>query len=317
MGVDERKESRKRQRANDAEDESEAEHCVTQLMRGVVEGELMQSSSGSEYEPKIEEEGDSGGEISLEAESDVDGEMWETMGTDDDVGLEHNMAECSNAGVRSRRSSDGGAGGAGDRRGSYRRGVERRSTKEESGKLEGQRKSAIRKARGGNEEGSVGGTVEECDVMLRARCTLKKLVAVNATVTPLQRVALEGTMLEPFLQYCDIVMERHLTLALIRCWVPRWKAFRIAGRGVPFSMFDVSLFMGLPATGRRVQLDAEEVASDIAIAVRGRVAEWEAEEMGRRVPGRSGKKRRFFRNYISAMLHYVRSAVQTIELRCG
>jgi len=58
MRVDERKESRKRQRANDAEDESEAEHCVTQLMRGVVEGELMQSSSGSEYEPKIEEEGE-------------------------------------------------------------------------------------------------------------------------------------------------------------------------------------------------------------------------------------------------------------------
>ena len=96
MGVDERMELRKQRRANDGEDESEAEHCVTQLMRGVVEGELMQSSSGSEYEPKIEEEGDSGGEISLEAESDVDGEMWETMGTDDDVGLEHNMAECSN-----------------------------------------------------------------------------------------------------------------------------------------------------------------------------------------------------------------------------
>ena len=49
--------------------------------------------------------------------------------------------------------------------------------------------------------------------MLRSRCTLKKLVAVNARVTPMQRGALEGTMLEPFLQYCDIVMERHLTLA--------------------------------------------------------------------------------------------------------
>jgi len=109
-------------------------------------------------------------------------------------------------------------------------------------------------------------------------------------------------MLEAFLEYCDIVMERQLTLALIRCWVPRWKAFRIAGRRVPFSVFDVALFTGLPATGRRVELDGEEVESDVGIAVRARVAEWEAEEMGRRVPGKSGKKRRFFRNYVGAMV---------------
>ena len=114
--------------------------------------------------------------------------------------------------------------------------------------------------------------------MLRSRCTLKKLVAVNARVTPIQRAALEGTMLEPFLQYCDIIMERHLTLALIKCWVPRWKAFRIARRTVPFFVFDVSLFTWLPATGRKVELDSEEVASAIGTAVRARVAEWEAEE---------------------------------------
>jgi len=77
-------------------------------------------------------------------------------------------------------------------------------------------------------------------------------------------------------------MERHLTLALIRCWVPRWKAFRIAGRRVLFSVFDVSLFMGLPVTGKKVELDGEEVASAIGTAIRARVAEWEAEEMGRK-----------------------------------
>jgi len=64
----------------------------------------------------------------------------------------------------------------------------------------------------------------------------------------------------------------------------------------------VALFTGLPATGRNVELDGEEVESDIGTAVRGRVAEWEAEEMERRVPGKSGKKRRFFRNYVSAMV---------------
>ena len=58
--------------------------------------------------------------------------------------------------------------------------VKRRSANEDSGKGEGQRKSVVRKAHGGNE----GATVEDCDVLLRSRCTLKKLVAVNATVTP-------------------------------------------------------------------------------------------------------------------------------------
>jgi len=34
-------------------------------------------------------------------------------------------------------------------------------------------------------------------------------------------VAVEGTILRPCLEYCDNGTERHLTLALIKCWVPR------------------------------------------------------------------------------------------------
>ena len=75
LGVDERNESRKLRRRNDCDNEIEAEHCVTQLMRGVVEGELWQSCSSSEYEPESNREGDSKGKISLEVESDVDGEI--------------------------------------------------------------------------------------------------------------------------------------------------------------------------------------------------------------------------------------------------
>lgn len=44
-----------------------------------------------------------------------------------------------------------------------------------------------------------------------------------------QREAVRASALSPFLEYPDIGMERHLTLALIKCWVPRWKAFRIGG----------------------------------------------------------------------------------------
>jgi len=130
---------------------------------------------------------------------------------------------------------------------------------------------------------------------------LKKLVAVNARMTATQRAAVEGTVLRPCLKYCDIEMKRHLTLTLIKCWVPRWKAFRIGGRRVPFSVFDVALMTGLPATGRRVELDGEEVSSEVGLLIRGRMAEWEQQEMMRRVPGRCGKKRRFFKNYVAAI----------------
>jgi len=45
----------------------------------------------------------------------------------------------------------------------------------------------------------------------------------------------------------------------------------------------------------------EEVSVEVGLLIPGRRAEWEEQEMGRRVPGRYGKKRRFFRNYVAAM----------------
>ncbi|KAJ8431549.1 hypothetical protein Cgig2_029578 [Carnegiea gigantea] len=132
--------------------------------------------------------------------------------------------------------------------------------------------------------------------MLRSRCALKKLVMVNAGMSNRQREAVIGTVWRPLLQYREIAMERHLTLSLIKCW-----AFRIGVRRVPFSVFDVALFTGLPATGRRVELEGEELSIEVGILVRGCMADWEEEEMASRVPGRSRKKRRFFRNYVAAM----------------
>jgi len=47
LGIDERNKSRKHRRRNDGDNEIEVEHCVMQLMRGVVEGELWQSNDMS------------------------------------------------------------------------------------------------------------------------------------------------------------------------------------------------------------------------------------------------------------------------------
>jgi len=37
------------------------------------------------------------------------------------------------------------------------------------------------------------------------------------------------------------------------------KAFKITGRQVPFTVFDVVLMIGLPGSGRKVEWDGEEV----------------------------------------------------------
>ena len=52
-----------------------------------------------------------------------------------------------------------------------------------------------------------------------------------------------------------------------------------------FSMFDVALLTGSPATGRIVELDGDEVTTDVGEMVHRRMAEWEREEMVTRLPG--------------------------------
>ncbi|KAJ8441116.1 hypothetical protein Cgig2_006945 [Carnegiea gigantea] len=118
-----------------------------------------------------------------------------------------------------------------------------------------------------------GPRVGESDVILRSLCALRKLVMVNAGMSNRQREAVMGTVWRPLLQYREIAMERYLTLALTKCWVPRWKAFWIGGRRVPFSVFDVALFTGLPTMGRRVELEGEELSTKVGVLVRGCVAD--------------------------------------------
>ena len=120
--------------------------------------------------------------------------------------------------------------------------------------------------------GNCGVVVEDCNIVFWSWCTLKKLVAVNARITVNQRAALEATVWRPCLNYRDISMERHLTLNLIKYWVPQWKAFRILDRRVPFSMFDGFSVMGLLATERRVEFDWDEVSSDVGLLICGRIA---------------------------------------------
>ncbi|KAJ8432891.1 LOW QUALITY PROTEIN: hypothetical protein Cgig2_014478 [Carnegiea gigantea] len=137
----------------------------------------------------------------------------------------------------------------------------------------------------------------DSEVVLRSQCTLRTLVGLNGRMTVTQREAVKATVLWPFLEYLELGMERHLTLSLIKCWVPRE-----GRRRVPFSVYDVALFTGLPATGRVIELNGDEMSTEVGDMVRERMNEWEREEMVSRMPGRLGKKRHFFQNYVSAMV---------------
>ncbi|KAJ8420167.1 hypothetical protein Cgig2_000257 [Carnegiea gigantea] len=183
------------------------------------------------------------------------------------------------------------------------------------GKREGKRlKEDVDGGRGRNgkerEKGNVAGDAgagvgvsgSGNDVILRSRCTLRSICALHGRLTPYQRDAILGTVLRPVLEYGEMAMERHLTLALILAWDGRRKAFRITGREVRFMVYDVVLFTGLSGTGKKVELDREEVSTEVRDMVRARMGEWERKEMERRVPRRSGKKRRFFKHYVNVMM---------------
>jgi len=70
----------------------------------------------------------------------------------------------------------------------------------------GKEKTKVRRRQGGSNYGAI---VEDCDVVLRSRCTLKKLVAVNVRITAMQRAAVEVNVLRPCIDYRDTGMERH------------------------------------------------------------------------------------------------------------
>jgi len=56
-------------------------------------------------------------------------------------------------------------------------------------------------------------------------------------------------------------MQRELTTALVKAWVPRRKAFRLAGRPVPFSVYDVALFTGLPMNDKIVEFGEDDLST--------------------------------------------------------
>ncbi|KAJ8420361.1 hypothetical protein Cgig2_023217 [Carnegiea gigantea] len=226
--------------------------------------------------------------------SEAGGKRKRRMSEEERGSGDDEVAEVREGGCGGRQTGKGGKG-KGDREGERRK-HEVLHRKGRNGKV--REKDDV--ADDGEDGAGVSGVVN--DVILRSRCTLRSISALNGRLNPYQREAVLGTVLRPVLEYGEMAMERHLTLALIKSWDRRKKAFRVGGREVRFTVFDVVMFTGLPGIGKKVELDGEEVMTEVGNMVRARMAEWERAEMARRVPKKSGQKRRFFKNYVNVMM---------------
>ncbi|KAJ8422094.1 hypothetical protein Cgig2_000596 [Carnegiea gigantea] len=150
--------------------------------------------------------------------------------------------------------------------------------------VSGQLKRGRRKATG---DGVVFGDHplkgEKCGgVTIREKCTIERVVSLNEAMSDVQKEAVMGTVLRPILKYRSFAMEHNLALTLVKCWVPRSKAFRLVDRLVPISVFDVALLAGLPVTGERLNFDDDKVMTEFRDIVKQRVHEEEQEELRRR-----------------------------------
>jgi len=63
----------------------------------------------------------------------------------------------------------------------------------------------------------VGFDAEDVNLILRSRCTLGILVRLNGTLDNLHKDAITGTVLSATLEYSELAMNWHWTLALVKC----------------------------------------------------------------------------------------------------
>ena len=98
-------------------------------------------------------------------------------------------------------------------------------------------------------------------VSVRGRCMLEKICKFNKTLEPYQKEPIEGMILKPVLEYRPFSMQRELTTTLVKAWVPWRKAFRLAGRLVPFLAYDIALFTRLAVTSKIVEFGEDDLST--------------------------------------------------------
>jgi len=232
-------------------------------------------SSGSDYDPAEKSDVESEGSVSLEEENfrDID------------------KGECS------RRSGDEEDDEAGEAEGVRRQSGKRKRVD----MIEGRRWR--QKAAGDGVVNDVHAVANkgEVAVSVRGRCTLDIICVVKKTFEEHHVQAFEGMILKPMLEYKQFAMQMELTIALVMVWVSRRRGFRLTGRVVPMSMFDVALMTGLPATGKIVEFGDKGEPAEVGRLVRQRMVEYMEAKQAKLMRVKGSKKPKVFRNYIKVM----------------
>ena len=96
-------------------------------------------------------------------------------------------------------------------------------------------------------------------------------------------------------------MQRDLTTALVKAWIPQKTAFKLARRLVPFSVYNVALFEGVPVTGKIVEFTEDDLSMiELVRMVRLRTEQYVKDESDKLKREKESKKP-VFRNYIKIM----------------
>ena len=139
-------------------------------------------------------------------------------------------------------------------------------------------------------------------VSVRGRCALDCVVSLKKSMKKFHKRAVKGTMLRSILKYPTFAMEWNLALALVKCWVSRSMVFRLAGRLVPFFVFDVALLTRLLGTREMESFD-DDGMTDFGEMVRLTVLEEEEEELGKRKVQSRSRDNRVYKNCVAAMAY--------------
>jgi len=151
---------------------------------------------GKSVEEKGEEE--SATLISVEDESNVEEKLWEVLGTD-----EENVSE----------------------REAFEEGPSEKGARTDASKHNRRKNKVAARVHVISRVMRVAFGVEDADVILRSRCTLDSLVRLNDPFDDFHRDATRGIIFRATLEYGGMQMNHHLTLVLVKCWVPWWKPF--------------------------------------------------------------------------------------------
>ncbi|KAJ8422510.1 hypothetical protein Cgig2_010631 [Carnegiea gigantea] len=143
------------------------------------------------------------------------------------------------------------------------------------------------------------------DVVIRHRCTLEAVCALNDELDDDRKRAIKDTVWSPVLEYRSFAMDGHPIRALIEHCNSNTKSFKIGRKEVPFSLYDVALITGLLAHGKPVLFQRSEVSVEVEGLLKGAIDDHVSHKCGK--IRTLQKDMRIYRNYISVLLELYRS----------